>query len=998
MKDLPLNRRSFVRSWLFGALLAAMVGSACDCKGSGPDIDPSDVKPSDLYGWWTSTDSQGAVTVFGFFAKEDAIQLLPIQPEQATGDISVVYVGTRGALGTLAQLATFKVDNGELLQTVIRDPSATPGTQLRTRILALTRQRELKLQSTQAATSSRSFSWSAKCVSSTKPNGYFDVPGLSCAAFLSGATSLAVDIQGGVHAATALGGGAISCGPGPISAATYSRFTGACEPLLSPLPAFRNSAMATDDTTVHFAYLAQASYELFYRSRPLGGTTDWTEERVAGQGNPVYEMRMLLHNGLPHLLVNRTSGEVELYRRDAPGSWSRVSLPDLMTGEPLSARMVDGALDANGNLVLLSESYQKVYYQRAGGFELIPLPKLGVAAGFGGGVMVDGRGQVHVTYVYDEIGSNPDGEGGLVISGRGIYGVYDGTAWTSYELGPITYPRIATLGDGPPRVVHGLYKGRKPPLALTEVARDGSLRSELITLEQSVPLSGGTSPDPFYHPTAAVGPDGTIAAAWDGSRVYIRPPDTQFARERTKVTFSFEGTGGGRMRSADGTIDCTSTCTVEVPVGSRHQLFFEPDSQSVLDQYPGYEPFLSLYGYIWFDVFADTQSPVRVKFRHTPVAAVLPITTADGSSLFPTRFAARDGRVAIVVTTQGEITFGGPVATIPAGEVLAVREANGQIWAVPVPMAPAALGIQSNGTISALFHADRPLSFPSGTVGSNSAPAMVLAHYANGSFQGLERLADVPSDTRLLASGLGNDDTAGMVLSSVTGFGSLGVSAFNLFLYRRATGSVVLRGLQAEVDAAAGGTAGLALANGRAVVSLPNPSNSATLETLSFFQDGTLTGTQTVKGGVLTAIALGPDRVLSLWHPTEGHFDIGNGYVPFNAQAYFLAEHELDGRPRVATPLDINLRAGHFALTSTPSGPIYIRPSYGFGIEYGRINDPSYGFTYGGDLLGNKAIPEMSSADGTSFWVVIRHQGTVNYEITKVGPTYIYLVLQLRLP
>lgn len=405
---------------LFVGVLMALAASACDCKGSNPGtLDPSDMTASDLYGWWTSTDPQGAVTIFGFFSQEEAARVLPIQPEQATGDISVVYVGTRGDVGGIAQLATFQVNNGELLQTVIRDNRAPPGTQLRTRILALTHQGELKLQSTQNASSgSRSFSWSATCSSSSKPNGYFDVPGLGCPGFVSGATSLAVDARGGVHAATA-GGSSSPCSSGSSSPSAYSHYIGSCEPLLSPLPAFRNSGMAVDSTTVHFAYLAQSSYELLYRSRPLGGRPNWTEERVAGVGNPVYEMRVLLHNGLPHILVNRTSGEIELYRRD-PSGWTRVALPALMNGEPLSARMVDGTLDANGNLVLLSESYQKVYYQRASGFELIPLPKDGVAAGFGGALMVDGRGQVHVTYVYDEIGSNPDGIGGWVISGRGI--------------------------------------------------------------------------------------------------------------------------------------------------------------------------------------------------------------------------------------------------------------------------------------------------------------------------------------------------------------------------------------------------------------------------------------------------------------------------------------------------------------------------------------------------------------------------------------------------
>ena len=76
-----------------------------------------------------------------------------------------------------------------------------------------------------------------------------------------------------------------------------------------------------------------------------------------------------------------------------------------------------------------------------------------------------------------------------------------------------------------------------------------------------------------------------------------------------------------------------------------------------------------------------------------------------------------------------------------------MREAEGGSWAVPVPMAPAAIGFQSDGTVAALFYADRSLSFPSGTVGSFTAPVVVLAHYANGSFQRLERLADVPSGT-----------------------------------------------------------------------------------------------------------------------------------------------------------------------------------------------------------------------------------------------------------
>ena len=78
-----------------------------------------------------------------------------------------------------------------------------------------------------------------------------------------------------------------------------------------------------------------------------------------------------------------------------------------------------------------------------------------------------------------------------------------------------------------------------------------------------------------------------------------------------------------------------------------------------------------------------------------------------------------------------------------------------------------------------------------------------------------------------MATVVGNDDTAGWWSRNVNGFGSLGVPEFNMFLYRRASGAVVFRALAAT--AAAGGTAGLALANGRAAVAFPNPFNTDTL-------------------------------------------------------------------------------------------------------------------------------------------------------------------------
>jgi hypothetical protein len=975
-----------MRSIILGVLFAAIVGSACDCKGSGGKLEPSDVRAADLYGWWTATDESGSVTVFGFFPKEDAATELPISPEEATADVSAVYQGPRGALGEPAQLATFEVKDGEILETVLRGARATPGAQLRTRILGLTPQRELTLQSSSASSGSRAFSWAARCPSA-KPNGIFDVQGQICSTRYSGGTSLVVDAQGVVHAASGLPGIVDACPAGKPAGSTYSRFESACGPALNVLPNFRESGMAADASTLHLAYEAftpgdaSRNYHLFYASRSLGPRGDWTEEPVAGilaSGHPVYDIRVLVRDGQSLIVASYTDGTLRVYRREG-GAWSVMPtlLPD---GTPVTGWTADATLDREGRMVLLLESNHQIALERAGGFELIRLPKRGMAAGFGGGVATDGSGRIHVTYVYEEIGDNADGTGGWVISGRGIYGVYDGTAWTSHELGPVTYPRMATHGDGPWRVVHGLGKARRSTLALTEVSRDGSLRSELINFERT---GGGTSPEPVYDTVAAAGPEGTIAASWDGTRVYIRPPEDQIVRERKTITFSFEGKGGGRVRSADGTIDCTATCTVEVPVGSRHQLFFEADAQSAIDQIPCVAPYMSLYGYCWYDVFPEEQGPIIVKFRETPVVSVTAV--ADGNSNL-TRLGARDGRVVMAATTNaGRFPIGDAVVDVGVlGDMIAVRETDGRVWGAPLPATPLTVGLRSDGSASALFFADRALSFPSGTVGSASAPVVVLAHYAGGSFQRLERLADVPSSTRLLAAAVGDDDTAAVVLSSTDGFGSLGVPEWNLLVYRNASGSVVLRGL--EAGAAAGGIAGLTLGEGRAVVLLPNPFNDAVLYKLSFLDGGALVGSQTVNGVALASYALKGDRLFSIWGPA-------------NSTSYLYLEHGMDGRQLVSRPLTLEVAGVSFAaLAPAPAGTIFVRPSFRSGLEYARLGDPSYSFLFGGDHLGNKATPRMSDSDGRHFWIAVENRGTVDYDVTTVENTYRTLLLQMRLP
>ncbi len=346
------------------------MGTACDCKG-GEEVDPSDARASDLYGWWTVTEPNGTMTVFGFVPRQDAPRELPVTAAEATGDISAVYQGPRGFLTEPVQLATFTVENGEVLQTVIRDQNAAAGTQFRTKILALTPQRSLTLQSANAASGSRAFSWSARCPAALS-HGYFDMPGGFCNSYFASAPSVVVDVRGGVHSVTSVNGQEPPCAVGRAALPTYSHFASACGPSLEALPGFRSSALASEGDYVHFAYQSFTpdlanDFLLFYRTRELRGA--WTEEQVAGQGHPIHQMRVLMRRGQPLILASRTNGVIDLYSRDT-GTW-RLVPTTLTSGGPLQGQMADATLDADGRMVLLLESSHKLAYERAGGFELI---------------------------------------------------------------------------------------------------------------------------------------------------------------------------------------------------------------------------------------------------------------------------------------------------------------------------------------------------------------------------------------------------------------------------------------------------------------------------------------------------------------------------------------------------------------------------------------------------------------------------------------------------
>ncbi len=433
---------------------------------------------------------------------------------------------------------------------------------------------------------------------------------------------------------------------------------------------------------------------------------------------------------------------------------------------------------------------------------------------------------------------------------------------------------------------------------------------------------------------------------------------------------------------------------MDVPQGARYQLFFEPDGQSAIDASPCLSNIYTLYGYCWYDVFPGRADPheFTVKFRESPIASVLRVGAEDGSTTVR-RLVARGGRLAVAATsTNGRLPFGGQVANVgSATELLAVREADGRVWAAPLPAVPDAIGLRADGTASALFFDNRGLVFPSGTGGSGTQPALVLAHYSNGNFLQLERLAQLPQGTSLTEGVVGDDEAAAAVVYNNSSFGAVGFPAhYSLFVYRNPAGSVVMRGLDAQGQGA--GSTNISLDSGNAAVRL--------LSYFYTFTAGAPTGAREVIGGQLQSLVLSGNQLATSWYSTENSMDFGGGPVPGGRiPAFFYAEHGLDMRVSSASAANRpDLQYGLGYTFPAPSGPVFVASTFRGGFQYGKVRDQSYNFIYAGDLAGNKAQPFLYDPDGNSLWIAVRHQGTVNYDVGQLTSVFQTVLVQLRMP
>jgi hypothetical protein len=594
--------------------------AACGGDGAPRPIDPSTAKSTDLHGYWWNVETTAGgplLRVQGFFPAENALRSVPYLETQPTKPVSVAYQGLVGFELPVQQIATYGVANGFIDQTVTLDVGAVPGTMYRTPVLELAPRSRMVLRT--GAGAQREYAWSDRCFPAAANRthtfrGNLMVPvDQRCPNPFANAASLAVDRYGAVHSLVGVLGNAATARCAPFPA--YGYWNGGCDPVHAQIPGIRASTLRVDDVNdaVHYAYTAMDD-ALYYR-RVGKGESEWTEERIEGATDAVYEMRMHVSGDDATLIVDRTGASVDLYRR-RDGTWSKTVARNMATGMPLTVRMADAAFDAMGRVVLLSENPAGIGFERTPGtFEIVPLPVDGFEAGQRGGIAVDTTGVVHVVWPRSPIGDNPSGVGGMVITDRSYYGRYDGTQWETRDLGAMIYPRLALDPRGVPVVLAAEFKASAPRLYLTSIEPDGSLPTRALTMDPDFGVA--RSLESLKSVALAIGADGTIAGTVSGDSISVVTP-RDWPRNPRTVKISLRGSGSGRVTSTDGRIDCTSSCTVEAQAGDRFFVRGVPSSGSKLRALPCRAALYGVFGGCHITVEDNTRDANEFVFDFVP--------------------------------------------------------------------------------------------------------------------------------------------------------------------------------------------------------------------------------------------------------------------------------------------------------------------------------------------------------------------------------------------
>ncbi len=337
-------------------------------------VNPKSVTAADLYGYWVADPMEGETNqprrIFAFVSPEDASYEMPLSENglSAPGEaIGAVYLAANPYTAPgIQQLTTFEVKDGEILQTVLGDARALPDTQYATAIRSFTSGKSMVIESDTSPTGSREFRYYERCPAAAA-TGWSVFKGQACTTYVSTGTSLAVDAEGGVHAASGIGASEETVCP-PIPTFTDIHPRACAERHTFPPNMTASSMLASPDGMLRHVMLSQD--KLLLREREIAGT-EWTERQMSDKLFAQSEVRLLEHED-ERIIVIESVLEITVFR-DTGKTFEEEQVA-LLEDNP-SGRLVDAVLAPDGSLVLAVDRHPSIYREKGSSFEAVENPE-----------------------------------------------------------------------------------------------------------------------------------------------------------------------------------------------------------------------------------------------------------------------------------------------------------------------------------------------------------------------------------------------------------------------------------------------------------------------------------------------------------------------------------------------------------------------------------------------------------------------------------------------
>ncbi|MBX7100790.1 MAG: hypothetical protein K1X89_23960 [Myxococcaceae bacterium] len=944
---------------------------------AGPStVDPSTAKASDLVGWWVSRGLPGEVTrVFGFEPPPDGYYSIPVDVSHAAKHLSAAYAGdTALTRAQPLQYAAYDVSGGQLLQTVIDDAMLDPGTQLSTRIHALTRGAELTLESSTSASGRRTYTYAPECPVLSS-NGSTLLPGTNCldeGHVFATQAAFAFDSKNRLHSYVAQSGDGKSnlCNAFP----TYLVMGNGCEPSTFRAPNALAASLIVDDAdVVHLVYAARSfkstdtttpEATLMHRFKSVDAS-DFSVEQIAAPENTRF-VEVLHHAG--RLVVVAHRKEFELFEKSTQG-WTRRAFGFAQLPVTTPATILDAAIDRDGTVVLATS--QGLYRETSGDFEPMPKPTP-TARPLGTGLFIDASGAVHQQW-------NVVGEA-LPFQ----YGILRGGAWSLIPLQLAGAPALHVVPtEGPP---YAVLATNFEPFAVTqyvELSADGRTTITSFRSENILPSHGP-------RPAAARARDGSTAVSASGGYIQAWRSHAPWGLRRapTTLTITIGGNGTGRVFSDDGRVDCRASCTVELGAPSAIVLHTAPDSPCCSLEKASHVA--RLPDTFWVDLPEGGQPTFSADFLRSVVARPPLALGTSTASLSISTLSIRDGALAFTASGSGLSPLAVGAATVtPQGtasaDVLVLQAASGTTAAKFLPATPSALALTASGSLEATFVLAKAVSFEgTSATGSTSTRTVYRVAWDAGLTQtAVEKLADLPTGTTVAAVSVDASGAVTAVVTNPSGFTALGTNVFTALLLRSAPGQVrwvpfladeLVQNVRLAVDGAA-----VAVLAGSALylydAGQRTGAVSATNATfgLAQWEAGKLF---TVVETVSTQIAVGTAMAETLGSKVFSTEVSPTGAVGALVPANYGKVVALGGQGATRTVVD-----------QTTGGPYFSRWGTTTTSDVQPVGTPA------------KAVQVLRSADdGGLVWVLVQQSAEVTYGSTAVPGVGRKVLLALRAP